>query len=288
MMRSMLFVPGDRPERFAKAVASGADAVIFDLEDSVVPGRRPAARQAVARYLGSAERSVPLWVRVNPVGSGEALADLAAVMDLRPDGIVLPKARTGADVLEAGHWIDALEVRAALAPGSVGLIPLITESATAVLNAASFATPPSRVRGITWGAEDLAADLGAASNRADDGGFDPAYIQARTACLLVAAAAGVEAIDTIDTEIRDAEAIERRARDSRRQGFTGKMAIHPAQIAPIHAAFRPTDGEVEWAGRVLEAFRAAPDAGVLSLDGRMLDKPHVRQAERILAAAARR
>jgi citrate lyase subunit beta / citryl-CoA lyase len=288
MMRSMLFVPGDRPERFAKAVASGADAVIFDLEDSVVPGHRPAARQAIARYLGSAERSVPLWVRVNPVGSDDALADLAAVMDLRPDGIVLPKARTGADVLEAGHWMDALEARAALAPDSVGLIPLITESAAAVLNVSTFTTPPSRVRGLTWGAEDLAADLGAASNRADDDRFDPAYVQARTACLLAAAAAGVDAIDTVDTEIRDAAAIERRARDSRRQGFTGKMAIHPAQIEPIHAAFRPSDGEVEWAGRVLEAFRAAPDAGVLSLDGRMLDKPHVRQAERIIAAAARR
>ena len=288
MMRSMLFVPGDRPERFAKAVASGADAVIFDLEDSVVPGRRPAARQEIARYLGSAERGIPLWVRVNPVGSDEALADLAAVMDMRPDGIMLPKARSGADVLEASHWISALEARAGIPLGSVGLIPLITESAAAVLNAASFAALPSRVQGLTWGAEDLAADLGAVSNRSPDGGFDPAYVQARTTCLLAAAAAQVAAIDTVDTEIRDAAAVESRARDSRRQGFTGKMAIHPAQVAPIHAGFQPSGAEVEWADKVLEAFRAAPDAGVLSLDGRMLDKPHIRQAERILAAAARR
>ena len=287
-MRSMLFVPGDRPERFAKAVASGADAVIFDLEDSVVPGRRPTARLEIARYLGSAERRVPLWVRVNPVESDDALTDLAAVMDLRPDGIMLPKARSGADVLEASHWMAALESRAGLVPGCVGLIPLITESAAAVLNAASFATLPPRVLGLTWGAEDLAADLGAASNRSPEGGFDPAYVHARTACLLAAAAASVAAIDTVDTEIRDAAAIEARARDSRRQGFTGKMAIHPAQVAPIHAAFRPSETEVEWARRVLEAFRATPGAGVLSLDGRMLDKPHIRQAERILAAAARR
>ena len=287
MMRSMLFVPGDRPERFAKAVASGADAVIFDLEDSVVPGQRPAARQQIARYLGSAERKIPLWVRVNPVGSDEALADLAAVIDMRPDGIMLPKARSGADVLEASHWISALEARAGIPLGSVGLIPLITESAAAVLNAASFATLPPRVQGLTWGAEDLAADLGAVSNRSPDGGFDPAYVQARTACLLAAAAAQVAAIDTVDTEIRDAAAVESRARDSRRQGFTGKMAIHPAQVAPIHAAFQPSGAEVEWADRVLEAFRAAPDTGVLSLDGRMLDKPHIRQAERILAAARR-
>jgi len=288
LMRSMLFVPGDRPERFAKAVASGADAVIFDLEDSVVAAQRPSARQEIARYLGSAERSVPLWVRVNPVGSDDALADLAAVMDLRPDGIMLPKARSGADVLEASHWMAALEVRAGIAPDSVGLIPLITESAAAVLNAACFAKLPPRVRGLTWGAEDLAADLGAVSNRSPEGGFDPAYIHARTACLLAAAAAGVAAIDTVDTEIRDAAAIEARARESRRQGFAAKMAIHPAQVAPIHAAFQPSETEVEWARRVIEAFRAAPGAGVLSLDGRMLDKPHIRQAERILAASARR
>lgn len=286
-MRSMLFVPGDRPERFAKAVASGADAVIFDLEDSVLPVQRPLARREIARFLAATERRVALWVRVNPVDTDDALADLAAVMESHPDGIVLPKARSGADVLEASHWLAALEARAGIATGSVGLLPLITESAAAVLNAASFATLPPRVRGLTWGAEDLAADLGAASNRSPDGGFDPAYVHARTACLLAAAAAGVAAIDTVDTEIRDAAAIEARARDSRRQGFSGKMAIHPAQVAPIHAAFQPTAAEVEWARRVLAAFRDSPGAGVLSLDGRMLDKPHIRQAERILAAAAR-
>jgi len=286
-MRSMLFVPGDRPERFAKAVACGADAVIFDLEDAVVADRRPAARSEIARYLGTGDRSVPFWVRVNPVESEDSLLDLAAVVEARPDGIMLPKARSGADVLQASHWMEALEARAGLASGSVGLIPLITESAVAVLNASSFITPPPRVRGLTWGAEDLAANIGALSNKSGDGEFDPAYVHARTACLLAAAAAGVAAIDTVDTEIRDTAAIERRARDSRRQGFTGKMAIHPAQIEPIHAAFQPTDAEVEWAGRVLAAFRAAPGAGALSLDGRMLDKPHIRQAERILAAAAR-
>jgi citrate lyase subunit beta/citryl-CoA lyase len=287
-MRSMLFVPGDRPERFDKAVASGADAVIFDLEDAVLPDRRSEARAEIARYLGSAERSVPLWVRINPVESEDALSDLAAVMDARPDGIMLPKARNGADVFKASHWMESLEARVGIAAGSVGLIPLITESAAAVLNAVSFTTPPPRVRGLTWGAEDLAADIGAGSNKSGDGEFDPAYVLARTVCLLAAAAAGVAAIDTVDIEIRDAAAIERRARDSRRQGFSGKMAIHPAQVEPIHAAFRPSVAEVEWAGRVLAAFRASPGAGALSLGGRMLDKPHMRQAERILAAAARR
>jgi citrate lyase subunit beta / citryl-CoA lyase len=287
-MRSMLFVPGDRPERFAKAVASGADAVIFDLEDAVVAERRPAARQEIARYLVSSERHVPLWVRVNPVESGDALADLAAVIDGRPDGIMLPKARNGADVERASHWLESLEARAGLEPGSIGLIPLVTESAGAVLNAASFTKLPARVRGLTWGAEDLAADVGALANRKADGEFEFTYAYARSMCLLAAAAANVVAIDTVDTEFRDAAAIERRARESRRQGFAGKMAIHPAQIAPIHAAFSPSADEIEWAGRVLAAFSAAPESGALSLDGRMLDKPHVRQAERILAAAARR
>jgi citrate lyase subunit beta/citryl-CoA lyase len=287
-MRSMLFVPGDRPERFAKAVASGADAVIFDLEDAVVPERRPEARREIVRYLSGAERSIPLWVRINPADTEEALADLAEVIDGRPDGIMLPKARTGADVHRASHWIESLEARCGLAPGRIGLIPLITETAGAVLNAASFTTLPSRVRGLTWGAEDLAADLGALANRTSDGEFEFPYAYARSMCLFAAAAAGVAAIDTVDTEIRDAAAIERRARDSRRQGFVGKMAIHPVQVAPIHAAFSPSAAEVEWAERVLAAFLASPGKGALSLDGRMLDKPHIRQAERILAAAARR
>jgi citrate lyase subunit beta / citryl-CoA lyase len=287
-MRSMLFVPGDRPERFARAVTSGADAVIFDLEDAVVPERRAVARVEIARYLADAERQVPLWVRINPVETHDALLDLAAVIAARPDGIVLPKARDGADVERASHWLESLEVRAGLGQGSVGLIPLITERAGAVLNAASFTRLPARVRGLTWGAEDLAADIGALGNRLPDGEFEFTYAYARSMCLLAAAAAGVAAIDTVDIEIRDVAAVERRARDSRRQGFAGKMAIHPVQVVPIHAAFSPSAAEVEWAGRVLAAFGSAPGAGAVSLDGRMLDRPHIRQAERILAAAARR
>jgi citrate lyase subunit beta/citryl-CoA lyase len=288
VMRSMLFVPGDRPERFAKAVASGADAVIFDLEDAVLPARRPEAREAVARCLATPGRDVPLWVRVNPVESDEALSDLVAVMEGRPDGIVLPKARSGADVERASHWIDALEARAGLPAGQVGLLPLVTESGLAVLNAATFAHLPRRVRAMTWGAEDLAADVGALANRTPDGEFGSLFVHARDACLLAAAAAGVVAIDTVDTEIRDLAGVERRARESRRQGFAGKLAIHPAQVAPIHEAFRPTEAELEWAKRVVVAFETAPESGALSLDGRMLDKPHLRQAERILAAAGLR
>lgn len=287
-MRSMLFVPGDRPERFAKAEASGADAVILDLEDAVTPANRPRARAEVAGYLRSSPRAVPLWVRINPVDTDDALQDLAAVAAARPDGILLPKARSGEDVRRLDHWLEAMEASHGFAKDSIRVVPLVTECAAAVLHAASFAPAPRRVHGLTWGAEDLAADLGALGNKGPDGEFEAPYLAARTACLLAAAAAGVAAVDTVDTEFADVAGVERRARDSRRAGFVAKLAIHPAQIAAIHAAFTPSPQEVEWARRVLQAFREAPGLGAVQLDGRLLDRPHVRQAERILAAAPRR
>jgi len=286
-MRSMLFVPGDRPERFAKAAASGADAVILDLEDAVMPERRPFARGEITKWLGESERRVPVWVRINPVETSDALTDLTAVIEARPDGIVLPKARDGADVHRVDHWLEVLEARFGFGTGSIGLLPLITESAGALLKAGSFTDLPARVRGLTWGAEDLAADIGALANKGADSEYELTYAMARSFCLLAAAAAGVPAIDTIDTDFRDIDAIERRARASRRQGFAGKLAIHPAQVAPIHAAFSPTAEEVARAERVLAAFRAAPGAGAVAFEGGMLDKPHLRQAERTLAAVRR-
>jgi citrate lyase subunit beta/citryl-CoA lyase len=200
---------------------------------------------------------------------------------------VLPKARDGADVHRVDHWLEVLETQCGLEHGSIGLLPLITESAGALLKAASFTALPARVRGLTWGAEDLAADLGAPVNRTADGEYEFTYALARSLCLLAAAAAGVPAFDTVDTEFRDAAAVERRARSSRRQGFVGKLAIHPAQVAPIHAAFSPTPEEAARAERVIAAFAAAPGAGAIAFEGAMLDKPHLRQAERILAAARR-
>ena len=286
-MRSMLFVPGDRPERFAKAAASGADAVILDLEDAVMPERRPFARGEIAQWLESAGRTVPVWVRINPVETADALPDLAAVIGGRPDGIVLPKARDGADVHRVDHWLEVLEARLGFARGSIGLLPLITESAGALLKAASFIGLPGRVQGLTWGAEDLAADVGALGNKSADGEYELTYAMARSFCLLAAAAAGVPAFDTVDIDILDVAAVERRARASRRQGFVGKLAIHPAQVAPIHSAFSPTAEEIAWAERVVAAFDAAPGVGALAFEGGMLDKPHLRQAERILATTRR-
>ena len=286
-MRSMLFVPGDRPERFDKAMTSGADAVILDLEDAVEASRRPFARSEIRRWLGAGNRPVPAWVRINAVESTDALVDLAAVIDGRPDGIVLPKARDGDDVHRVDHWLEVLETSREFPRGSIGLLPLITESAGALLRPASFSTLPARVVGLTWGAEDLAADLGALGNKDQDGEFELTYAMARSFCLLAAAAAGVPAFDTVDTEIRDVAAVERRARQGRRQGFAGKLAIHPGQVAPIHAAFSPGEEEMRWAERVLAAFAAAPGAGAVAFEGGMLDKPHLRQAERIIAAARR-
>jgi citrate lyase subunit beta / citryl-CoA lyase len=281
-MRSLLFVPGDRPERFAKAHASGADAIIIDLEDAVTPATRPQARLNAARHLRETDRVVPVWIRINPVQSADALADLAAVIAARPDGLVLPKARSGSDLAHLDHWLEALEAQHALPHRSIEVIALITETAGAMLNGSTFVEPPARVVGYSWGAEDLAADIGAAANRTAGGEFEFTFRLARAQCLLAAAAAGVDAYDTTDIEWNDAQALGQRVQASRRDGFIGKLAIHPAQIAPIHAAFKPTADEVSWARRVLAAMSGA--TGAVALDGRMIDRPHVRQAERILAA----
>jgi citrate lyase subunit beta/citryl-CoA lyase len=211
------------------------------------------------------------------------LDDLAAVIAARPDGIVLPKARDGADLQRLDHWLEALEAASGHEIGSTKVVALVTETARAVLAGASFASPPARVVGYTWGAEDLAADVGASANRTADGEYEYVYALGRAACLLMAAAAGVAAIDTTDVEFRDVAALERRARASRRDGFVGKLAIHPAQLAPIHAAFSPSAEELAWARRVVEAFASAAGQGAVALDGRMIDRPHLRQAERILA-----
>ncbi len=287
-MRSMLFVPGDRPERFEKAEASGADAVILDLEDAVAAPQRPKAREAIATHLRRSSRPVPLWVRINPVDSTDALVDLSAIVSAKPDGILLPKAREGRDVSRVDHWLEALESAHGLEVGRIKLIPMITETAGAMLQLASFVPAPARVIGMTWGAEDLATDLGAAASRDETGRYDMPYQMASAGCLFTAAAAGVSAIDTVDTEIKDIVAVEQRARGSRRSGYTAKLAIHPAQIAALHAAFTPSADEVAHAEAVLAAFSKSPGAGALRVDGKLVDRPHVLQAERVLAAARRR
>ncbi|MFM7706590.1 MAG: HpcH/HpaI aldolase/citrate lyase family protein [Gammaproteobacteria bacterium] len=287
-MRSFLFVPGDRPDRFVKAEATGADAVILDLEDAVTPEQRPTARAAIATHLAArtrSSRSVPLWVRINPIQTPDALADLAAVLPGRPDGIVLPKARHGDDVHRLDHWLEALESQQGIEVGSTCVMPMVTETASALLTMSSFSCVPKRVAAFTWGAEDLATELGALGNRDAAGEYELPYALASALTLYAASAAGVPAIDTVDTEIRDTAAVERRARASRRAGFVGKLAIHPSQVAVLNTAFTPTADEIAHAEKVRDAFAAAPTAGALRVDGKLVDRPHLLQAERMLAAA---
>jgi citrate lyase subunit beta / citryl-CoA lyase len=286
--RAWLFVPGDSEKKLAKAESFGADVLILDLEDAVSAERRPAARALVRDYLAArrgGKRPSELWVRVNPLSSGLALADLAAVMPGAPDGIVLPKTDSGADVAELAHYLSALEAREDIPDGSTRVLPVATETARALFQLGTYTKVSQRLAGLTWGAEDLPAALGASTNRGPDGELAFVYQLARALCLAGAVAAGVQPIDTVYPDFRDAAGLEKTCARARMDGFTGKIAIHPDQVAVIQRAFAPSEAEVAHARRVVAAFRASPGAGTVGLDGRMLDKPHLVQAERVLARA---
>jgi citrate lyase subunit beta / citryl-CoA lyase len=276
-LRSLLFVPGDRADRMAKALGSGADALILDLEDSVAPAAKAEARRAVATFL-NANSAARLWVRVNPLGGPEFDKDLAAVLPAHPDGIVLPKAEGGESVAELSRRL------AERGNATAKIMAITTETPAAMFQLGSYGGL-KRLEALTWGAEDLPAAIGAAASREPDGRFTPPYELARSLCLFGAAAAGVAPIETVYPDFGDLEGLAAYAGRARRDGFTGMMAIHPAQVPAINAAFTPSQAEVEHARRVVEAFEAQPGAGALSLDGRMIDRPHLVQAQRILAAA---
>lgn len=287
--RSWLFVPGDSERKQARALASAADALILDLEDSVAPARRAEARERVAALLGGrTERAAQhLWVRVNGAASGELLADLAAVMRGAPDGVVLPKAASVRELIELHHYLSALEMRESLPIGSTRVLAIVTETPRAVLGIERFADGAPRLAGLTWGAEDLAAALGARASADGSGAWTPVFEHARSQCLLAAAAAGVPSIDGVHAEFRDREGLERALARARRDGFSGKLAIHPDQVEPINAAFTPTEAELTRARRIVAAFAQTPEVGVTSIDGRMIDRPHLLLAQRVLAAAER-
>ena len=276
-MRSLLFVPGDRPDRMEKALAAGADALILDLEDAVAPSAKPEARRAVAEFV-TANSSACLWVRINPIDGPEADKDLAAILPAHPNGIVLPKAEGGASVEELARRLTERGNVAAQ------ILAIATETPAAIFQLGSYGGA-RRLAGLTWGAEDLPAAIGAATSREEDGSFTSPYELARSLCLFGAAAAGVAPIETVYPAFRDLEGLAAYAARGRRDGFTGMMAIHPAQVPVINAAFTPTADEVAHAQRVVDAFAANPGAGALSLDGRMIDRPHLIQAQRILSAA---
>ncbi|UIP06242.1 CoA ester lyase [Erythrobacter sp. SDW2] len=286
--RSWLFAPGDSEKKMDKAAASAADIAIFDLEDAVAPEHKPLARQMVHDRIAREDDATRarLWVRINPLDSGMAVQDLAAVIPAQPGGLLLPKSRGRGDVETLDNYLTALEVAHGIEPGSTRVLVLATETAGAMFHCGDYAGAP-RVCGLTWGAEDLSDALGASDNRAPDGRYDPPYELARTLCLLGAAHAGVQPVETIHADFRDLDGLEARARDVKRQGYRGMLAIHPAQVQVINRVFTPSEEELAEAQAVVDLFAANPGAGTIGHEGKMLDRPHLDRAKGLLRAAGK-
>lgn len=286
--RSWLFVPGDRPDMVAKAFGSGADAVIVDLEDAVLPENKARARKLVPSFANDAfSASAQFWVRINSLQTTDTLLDLASVVPVGPVGIVLPKAESSSAVIELSHYLSALETTAGLPIGQTQILAIATETPKSVFELSSYATSGPRLAGLAWGAEDLSAAVGAVSARDERSALTPLYELARSLCLAGAAAAGVAAIETIYPAFRDIEGLLAYAQTARRDGFQGMLAVHPAQVLVINKAFTPTSAECAYAERVVAAFDANPGCGAVALDGKMLDAPHLKQARRVLASRER-
>jgi citrate lyase subunit beta/citryl-CoA lyase len=282
MIRSLLFVPGDSPRKFEKASAGAADALILDLEDSVVAAKKPEARQLVAEMLKAERAAQARFVRINAFDTGLTLDDLAAIMPHAPDGIVLPKCEGPDDLRKLAHYLAAFEAAHGLAQTKI--LAIATETAASLFSLGGYANVDPRLWGMMWGAEDLSAALGAREN-VRDGVYHEPFRLARNLCLAGAAAAGVVAVDTICASLDDLSLVATEAQDARRDGFGAKAVIHPSHVEPVNQAFTPTAAEIEWARKVLEAFAANGAAGAFRLDGKMIDKPHERAARAILAAA---
>lgn len=285
-MRSWLFAPGDSERKMAKAADGPADIVLFDLEDAVTTQNKPLARQIVHDFLkANADRLARLWVRVNPLDSGDILTDLAAIMPAHPGGIMLPKVRGRHDVEVVDHYLSAFEAAHGIAPGTTPLIVLVTETAEAMFHTGDYKGAP-RVVALTWGAEDLADSIGASANRNADGSYAFTYELARSLCLLGAATAGVTAIETIQGDFRDLDGLKARAEQVRRDGYRGMLAIHPAQVAVINAAFTPSAAETAEAQAIVDLFAANPGVGAIGYRGGMVDRPYLSRAEHLLRQAA--
>jgi citrate lyase subunit beta/citryl-CoA lyase len=288
-MRSFLFVPADSPKKLDKAMASGADAVIVDLEDSIAYEGKARARESAAAFLKEAvpAKARPyLLVRVNGLQTGLTDADLDAVAAAKPDAIMLPKAEGGASVIHVDAKLAVREAINDLADGHIKIMPIATETAAALFVAGTFAGASTRLLNLTWGAEDLSAELGASANRDAQGHWLDPYRLARALCLAGAASARVPAIDTVFVDFRDHDGFRRECEEAVRDGFLGKMAIHPAQVPIINEVFTPSAKAVEHARAVIEAFAAEPGAGVVGIGGLMYDRPHLARAEQLLARAA--
>jgi citrate lyase subunit beta/citryl-CoA lyase len=287
-MRSLLFVPADGGSKLDKAFASGADAVIVDLEDSIAHDRKAAARASAAAFLRQASQQAVrprLLVRVNGLATGETDADLDAVVAARPDAILLPKAEGGASVLHAHAKLSAHEAIAGLADGDIKIVAQAIETAAGIFQAGNFRGASARLIGLTWGPEDLSAEVGAEANRDTEGRLTEPYRLARSLCLFAAAAAQAAAIETVYVDFRNLDGLRRETEEARRDGFVGRLAIHPAQVAVINEVFTPTAQAVEKARAIIAAFAASPSGGVVAIDGVMYDRPHLVRAQRLLANA---
>jgi citrate lyase subunit beta / citryl-CoA lyase len=279
-LRSLLFVPGDRPDQMQKALGSGADALILDLEDAVAEPRKPEARRQVAAFLAGDSRPLPVFVRINPLTSMLADQDLAVLAAARPDALVLPKAEGSGSLIELQRRMALLRMP------PVPVLPIASETPMAVFRLSEYAQAADSLVGLTWGAEDLPAAIGAATSREADGRYTAPYEVVRALVLFAAHAAAVPAIETVYPAFRDVEGLTQYAARGARDGFTGMMAIHPSQVAVINAAFTPSGTAVERARRVVAAFASQPGTGVVNFDGVMLDAPHLKQAQRVLARLA--
>jgi len=284
-LRSLLFVPGDSERKFARARESAADALILDLEDAVAPSQKPAARAHVVRLIDQEKtRQWAFFVRVNALETGLTLDDMAAVVKPGLDALLIPKADSAADVARIALYLDALEARSGMSQGSVKLAVVCTETPKAMFNLGSYAPAHPRLVALTWGAEDLGAVIGATDNKEPDGAWTFPYQVARVQCLFAAAAAEVAPIDTLFANFKDPEGLERECRRSRRDGFSGRVAIHPDQVAIINRCYAPSEAEIAQARRIVEAFEANPGVGTLGIDGKMYDIPHLKAARKTLAS----
>ncbi|MGI8527143.1 MAG: HpcH/HpaI aldolase/citrate lyase family protein [Pseudolabrys sp.] len=288
-MRSLLFVPADSARKLEKAMTSGADALIVDLEDSIAPDGKAAARAPALAFLQDANtaKSRPrLLVRINSLDTGLADADLDAVVAGQPDAILLPKAEGGAAVTHLDAKLTAREAIIGL-PEGIGIYALTTETAKSLFLAGTYGGSSQRLRGLTWGAEDLSAELGADANRDGDGNWLDPYRVARTLCLAGASAAQVPALDTVYVDYKNDAGLRRECEEARRDGFTGKLAIHPGQVAAINEVFTPSAAQIAKAKAVVAAFAAQPGAGTVGIEGRMYDRPHLARANALLASVQR-
>lgn len=289
-VRCFLFVPADSERKLAKAEGLDADALILDLEDSVnqenLPKARAMAREHLSQSRGKTRRQ-QLWVRINPLDTEFSLPDLAAIMAGAPDGIILPKTYSAAEAIKLDHMLSALEAREEIEVGQTKILVVATETARSLFTLDSFVGASPRIYGMTWGAEDLSAALGAFTNRKPDGQYEDVYLLARTLCLAACKAGEMEPVDSVYPDFRDLDGLYEEALQGRRTGFTGKVAIHPAQVDVINRAFEPTDDEIAFAKRVIAAFDDVGGSGTVGLDGKMIDMPHLKQARTVLAMAER-